>query len=157
MKELVDELNDKSEFGSQLILEFIDPGLTSVYQPGDVSLNRSLKSKICSSYSKHLMSTRPGNVVKTSREDVVKFVEQSFDAINDEQKRTHSIAKAFRLCGLDPWCGIDEFTAHLDNLSENKIYESLNKHRKAALLGDAEELKREMKDDGEGWTLKDRS
>ena len=69
--------------------------------------------------------------LKISREQLVEFVEQSFDEINAEQKRNRSISRSFQICGLDPWStDLREFKEHLDSLSTNRVYEALIQHQK---------------------------
>jgi len=39
-------LNEENEYGSKIYIEFIEKGLTSIYQLGDVMVNKPLKHEI---------------------------------------------------------------------------------------------------------------
>ena len=41
----LERLNEESKDGTSIVVEWIDPSLTSVYQPGDITVNKPLKAK----------------------------------------------------------------------------------------------------------------
>ena len=117
---------------TQLVVEgkYIEGGLTSVYQPGDVVINKPLKQALRSKYhffiSENLKDYKPGDRVEVSREMLVQFIEETFNDINLKEKSSRSIMKSFDLCGLNPFAEtLQPFIDHLNSLSENKIYKSL--------------------------------
>ena len=72
----------------KIVVDFVDAGLTSVYQPPDVVINKPLKKAIRSEYE-GLMAERfkykafvPGNTVPVSREELVGIVEGDYYSIN---------------------------------------------------------------------------
>lgn len=134
------KLNDENEDGTTLILEWVDKGLTSVYQPGDISINKPLKSYVREAYHDHVTkelerSVRAGVTLKISRAKLLEFIEMACKRINDNQKISMSIYKSFKMCGLNPWDEeLEEFRLHLDSLSVNKVYDSLLRSQKALNL-----------------------
>jgi hypothetical protein len=135
----VKKLNEDDKVGTFLKLEWIDPCLTSIYQPGDISINKPLKEHICAQYYQYVTEASttfiPGEKITVSRETLVGFVEQAFTEINDAQEQNASIFKSFRTCGLDPWTSsLSPFHKHLECLSENKIYECLLQNHAALEL-----------------------
>ena len=119
--------------------EWVDKGLTSIYQPGDIAINKPLKDYIRRAYHQFLTeklgAVVPGQTLKISREELTLMVETAFNKINDEQKRKMSIYQSFKLCGLSPWDEeLVEFKGHLDSLSTNSIYASLLNNQEALNL-----------------------
>lgn len=125
------KLNDENKDGTTLILEWVDKGLTSVYQPGDISVNKPLKTYVREAYHDHVTkelgsSVRAGVTLKVSRAKLLEFTETACKRINANQKVSMSIYKSFKMCGLNPWDEeLKEFKLHLDSLSENKVYDTL--------------------------------
>ena len=94
---------------SKLFIEFIDPCLTSIYQPPDVVMNAPLKKKIRKAYQEHVRSIsfsetrlKAGKVVDISRKQLVEFVERAFTEINLKNKKNRAIRKSFAQCGHYP-------------------------------------------------------
>ena len=78
---------------------------------------------------------KAGDVVKISRELLVHFIETAFNEINEDNKKTRSIAASFQQCGLDPFVKDDsKFQEHLESLSEDGVYKALTDAHKALLL-----------------------
>jgi hypothetical protein len=127
---------------SKLFIEFIDPCLTSIYQPPDVVMNAPLKKKIRKAYQEHVRSIslsetglKAGEVVDITRKQLVEFVERAFTEINLENKKTRAIGKSFAQCGLDPdGDNLDKFTHHLDSLGEDGMYKALTEAHAAEVL-----------------------
>jgi hypothetical protein len=138
----VSEYNRTAEKYEQVIIEFIDPCLTSIFQPPDVVMNAPLKKKIRREYQQHVRKIaisdeglNPGDVVNVTRTDLVKFVENAFDEINLENRKSRAIAKSFLQCGLDPYCeNTLHFTKHLDSLGEEGLYKALHDAHTAEVL-----------------------
>ena len=135
----VKKLNAESENGSRLVIEWIDKGLTSIYQPGDIAINKPLKHHIKKAYSDHITCQvdefAPGTKVNISRETLVDLIENAVAAINAVQGRTQSIYCSFKLCGLDPYDKeLKHFRDHLDRLSEHTAYKKLQGNNQALHL-----------------------
>ena len=129
-------LNANNEFGSTIYVEFIEKGLTAIYQPGDVTINKPLKQEIRRRYydfvSQQYDKVMAERKVDVSREQLVDFIEGVFNHINTQQLRNRTIAESFDICGLNPYS--DDLTAfhrHLDSLEENKCYAAMIEKRTA--------------------------
>ena len=129
-------LNANNEYGSTIYVEFIEKGLTAIYQPGDVTINKPLKQEIRRRYydfvSQQYDKVMAERKVDVSREQLVDFIEGVFNHINTQQLRNRTIAESFDICGLNPYS--DDLTAfhrHLDSLEENKCYAAMIEKRKA--------------------------
>ena len=134
-----DILFSRSPPNEQLIIDYVDPCLTSIYQPPDVSMNKPLKHRLKSLYTQHVREVssefKAGDKVTVTREKLISMIEQVYDDINDGQKKTRGIAKSFDQCGLNPWCkDTSDLINHLDNLSTNAVYKSLTEQHSAARL-----------------------
>jgi len=133
-------LNEKKKpSNTSIVVEWIDKGLTSIYQPGDIAINKRLKDYIRRSYhelvTEKLGSFVAGQTLKISREELTLMVETAFDKINNDQKCKMSIYQSFKLCRLNPRDEeLVEFKEHLDSLSANSIYSSLLNNQKALIL-----------------------
>ena len=133
-EEVVDYITQSNETSTpKIIVDFVDAGLTSVYQPPDVMINKPLKKSICLQY-KRLMADRlkndplvAGNQVSVSREELVGIVEATYYSINMQNNTGERyIQNSFDTCGLNPWSSdMHPFHNHLSSLSENGIYHSL--------------------------------
>ena len=129
-------LNEENKYGSQIYLAFIEKGLTAIYQPGDVTINKPLKQEIRRRYydfvSRQYDKIREERKINVSREQLVNFIEDAFNQINSQQIRNRTIAESFNICGLNPYS--DDLTAfhrHLDSLEENKCYAAMIEKRTA--------------------------
>jgi len=81
----------------ELVVEFIDPCLTSIYQPPDVAVNRVLKKMIREEYHNHVTelcrsseqttNLNAGDKIPVSRENLVQFIENAYNKINFRTKR----------------------------------------------------------------------
>ena len=133
----VQKLNEsKKHLKTKLIIEWIDKGLTSIYQPGDISVNKPLKDHIKQKYhayvAEEVENFCPGQPIRVTREQMVGFIETAVNEINMQQKTTHSVYRSFKTCGLNPWDKtLDEFDNHLKSLDMNKLYQVLNASQKA--------------------------
>ena len=139
VKKWTKELNETSVTGSKIVIEWIDPSLTSIYQPGDITINKPLKNMVRERYQKYVSDIcnefTPGQSIKISREKLVEIVEQSFDEMNSSEAQTRAISKSFQMCGLDPWASnLVPFHNHLKSLSINTIYDRLIKKKEAITL-----------------------
>lgn len=129
-------LNERNQHGSTIYLAFIERGLTAIYQPGDVTINKPLKQEkrrryydfVSQQYNKVIAERK----VEVSRENLVEFNEGAFKEINLQQFKKRTIANAFDICGLNPYS--DDLTAfheHLDNIEESKCYAAMIEKRTA--------------------------
>eukprot|EP00121_Abeoforma_whisleri_P005434 Awhi_evm2s4927 len=123
--------NATNESGTIIILEYVDRGLTCVYQMCDITINRPLKSGIKRKYECHRYENRQLNdsgkyydhVV--TRDDIISFISEAYAKINSENLADRYIARSFDICGLNPYdTNLDLFKKHLDSLSECQIYKN---------------------------------
>ena len=97
--------NRKAPENEQLVVEFVDPCLTSIYQPPDVVMNAPLKRLIRQQYHDHvhrisqdqsqLSKFKPGDKVTVPRETLIDFIEKAYDNINKENIKRRWIAESF--------------------------------------------------------------
>ena len=87
-----------------IIVDWVDKGLIIIYQPGDIGINKPMKDIIRNSYhpyvTENTVSFKAGQKIQVSREQLLSFIEKAVDTINDQQKRTMTIYKCFKICGL---------------------------------------------------------
>ena len=127
MKSWNDTENKTKPDNERLIVELIDPCLTSVYQPPDVAMIKDFKLKVRILYQNYInklskTSLKPGDKVALSRETLVEMIVKAIDEINLINKKTRRIAQAFRQCGVDPWVdNQDDFMKHLESLNQNSV------------------------------------
>ena len=124
----IEEENSIDPNGIKIIIDYADECLTSIYQPCDVVINSKLKKTIRSKYSSHMCRKNrvAGEKVKITREELVQFVEEAYEEINQQQKMDNCIKRSFELCGLNPYALDDSvFERHLASLSENSVYAAL--------------------------------
>ena len=86
--------NNKVAQNEQLVLEFVDPCLTSIYQPPDVVMNAPLKRLIREQYHDYVncilkdetrsIKFKPGDKVTVPRETLIGFIEKVYSIINNE-------------------------------------------------------------------------
>jgi hypothetical protein len=113
VKQALKDINGSRPEQEELVLEFIDPCLTSIYQPPDIVVNGPLKKMIREEYHNHVfglfrnseeaLSLNAGDKIPVSREDLVGFIENAYDKINSANRKNRWIADSFKTCGLDPW------------------------------------------------------
>ena len=132
----IDRLNQECQTGSRIVLEWIDKGLTSIHQPGDIAVNKPLKDEVKALYSEYKTSLAkafiPGSKIRVSREKLVEFIENAIQKINNDQRQMHAIYRTFKMCGLNPYDeDLTDFKKHLDSLNENKVYATLECNNKA--------------------------
>ncbi len=132
-------LNSENKYGSEIYIAFIKKGLTAIYQPGDVTINKPLKQEIRRRYYDFVYQQYDKVIaerkINVSREQLVDYIEDAFNQINTQQIRNRTIAESFNICGLNPYS--DDLTAfhrHLDSLEENKCYAAMIEKRTALYL-----------------------
>ena len=84
VEQALKDINANRPEEEELVVEFIDPCLTSIYQPPDVAVNGPLKKMIREEYHNHvaeLFSTskqsanlKAGDKIPVSRENLVGFI-----------------------------------------------------------------------------------
>ena len=136
--------NRKAPENEQVIVEFVDPCLTSIYQPPDVVMNAPLKRLIRRQYHDHIhrilqddarsSKFKAGDKVTIPRETLIEFVEKAYDEINSDNIRIRWIAESFNKCGLNPWGDDTCFLKHLDKLNESGMYKALTEAHAAEIL-----------------------
>ena len=137
VEQALKDINANRPEEEELVVEFIDPCLTSIYQPPDVAVNGPLKKMIREEYHNHVAelfstskqsaSLNAGDKIPVSRENLVEFIQNAYGKINSVNKKNRWIADSFKTCGLDPWSDTTkkEFEAHLGKLSESRVYQAL--------------------------------
>ena len=131
----INSYNSTAPKNEKLIVEFVDPCLTSIYQPPDVVMNAPLKRSIRSQYhdyvnqilkdNSRVSKFKPGDKIPISRETLIDFVEKAHEKINIENIKKQWMAESFNKCGLNPWGDDICFLKHLDELSETSMYKAL--------------------------------
>ena len=98
--------NDTKSPFPKLVVETVDEGLTSIYQPPDVVVNKPLKIQIRRKYE-DLISKRgtfvPGKYQEISKEELFQIVEESYQEINSRNKTDQYIKNDLEMCGLNTW------------------------------------------------------
>ena len=137
VEQALKDINANRPEEEELVVELIDPCLTSIYQPPDVAVNGPLKKMIREEYHNHVAelfstskqsaSLNAGDKIPVSRENLVGFIQNAYGKINSVNKKNRWIADSFKTCGLDPWSDTTkkEFEAHLEKLSESCVYQAL--------------------------------
>ena len=123
----------------EIICDFIEAGMTSIYQPPDVVINKPLKDALKKAYGNFRNEIAkdfvPGEHIGISREKLTDFILESYDKINDKNLSNPYIRRAFDLCGLNPYADdstIEKtFIQHLDQLSMTSAYKALIDHHTA--------------------------
>ena len=139
LKIWIDEWNKNPSRPCEFHVEFIDPHLTSVYQPPDVFFNKPFKHSLRKKYNEYVtyLSSqdliRAGDDVSISREILIDFITSSFNEANVKYNENKDISKSFERCGLNPFCNDDsKFREHLNSLDESMIYDSLINNQEPA-------------------------
>ena len=130
------KLNNESTDGTFIVIGHIDKGLTSVYQPGDLVINKLLRDIVRQQYYDHVTNIiggiKPGMTLKVSREKLVDFIEYAVNKINQDVKKNHLIFSTFEKCGLNPWSeDLSKFDDYLKSLSENDLYKAFIQNQTA--------------------------
>ncbi|MGH7955200.1 MAG: hypothetical protein ACREOZ_04490 [Gloeomargaritales cyanobacterium] len=133
--------NERDPTKTRIEIEYIDGCLTSVYQPCDIVVNRSLKTEVRLQYAQQMRNfpSKPGDKMVVTREDLVGFIENATNKINNDQIRGRTIASAFNTCGVNPYATEEQlkiFENHLTKLSrDGELYKSLLKQNEHILFG----------------------
>ena len=140
VKDWINSYNKRAPENEQLVVEFVDPCLTSIYQPPDVVMNVVLKRLVRQQYNDYVRSLlqdnslKAGEKVPLQRETLIEFIESAYDLINNENIRRRWISQAFDKCGLNPWGDDTCFLKHLDELNEIGMYKALTSAHTAEVL-----------------------
>ena len=86
-------------------------------------------------HTRHSTLDTPGDKIPVSRENLVGFIQNAYDKINSVNIKNRWIADSFKTCGLDPWSENTKrvFEAHLEKLSESRVYQALERSRNTFL------------------------
>lgn len=126
---------------SKIVLELVDEGLTPIIQVPDVAVNKIFKAGVKRRYHQY-RSTLPvtiGKKVTVSREQLVDFVLDTINEINQNNYDYPYITNAFKRCGLNPWSknnSLEAFQQHLMQLESNAILQAMINNQKAVPLID---------------------
>ena len=98
-------------------------------------------TELCSSSKQ--TNLHAGDKIPVSRENLVRFIENAYSKINFTNRKNRWIVDSFKTCGLDPWSSNTkiDFEAHLEKLSESRVYQALiDQHTAVQLTTRFEEL-----------------
>ena len=82
--------NDNPDNTCTFVIEFVDPSLTSVYQPPDIMYNKPFKALIQTKYNESISTElikgnlNIGDKYKVSRDDLINFICQTIDELNEK-------------------------------------------------------------------------
>ena len=133
---LVKKCNEDESTTTTIVLELVEEGLTPIIQVPDVAVNKVFKSGVKQRYHQY-RSTLPltiGKKISISREQLVDFVLETIDDINNKNNDDPFIADSFRRCGLNPWSrgkSLTAFQDHLDGLETNDVLRAMLSNQKA--------------------------
>ena len=88
-----------------------------------------IRTKYNESISKELIkgNLNVGDKYKVSRDDLINFICQTIDELNETYKQTRQISNSFEQCGLNHlYKNTDLFMKHLASLTETSMYKALN-------------------------------
>ena len=115
---------------TKVLVELVDEGLTPIIQVPDVAVNKVFKAAVKKRYHQYRaeLPVVIGKKVSVTREQLVDFVLQAIDEINEDNNDNLFIHDAFKKCGLNPWSknnSLKAFKDHLDSLEENMILKAM--------------------------------
>ena len=95
VQQALKEINENRPQEEELVVEFIDPCLTSIYQSPDVTVNGPLKKMIREdnhvaelfSTSKQSANLKAGDKIPVSRENLVGSIQNAYDKINSVNRK----------------------------------------------------------------------
>ncbi len=108
-----------------------------MYQPPDVAVNLVLKKMVREEFHNHVTelctsseqttNLNAGVKIPVSRENLVQFIGNAYNKINFMNKKNRWIVDSFKTFGLNPWSANTKryFEAHLEKLSESRVYQAL--------------------------------
>ena len=120
-----------------IVIEFVHAGMTSIMQPCDIWLNKTIKTIVKRLYHafENSLFLKTGEKVIVPREKIVEWMEIAVQKVNDDNKRTRAAAMAFTKCGMNPHdFEKTEFAKHLETLCEDSIYYALINNQTATDL-----------------------
>ena len=130
-----------------ICFEFVDPCLTIVYQPPDVMYNRPFEALIRTKYNESISielikcNLNIGDKYKVSRDNLINFICQTIDELNEEYHQSKQILKQFEQCGLNHLCNnTDLFMKHLASLTETSMYKALTDQHEAVTLSNEQNI-----------------
>ena len=108
----------------------MDEGLTPVIQIPDVAVNKVFKAAVKKRYHQYRaeLPVVIGKKVSVTRKQLVDFVLQAIDEINEDNNDNLFIHDMFKKCGQNPWSkdnSMIAFKDHLDSLEENMILKAM--------------------------------
>ena len=139
--------NDNPDWRFTFVIEFVDPYLTSVYQPPDVMYNKPFKVLIRTKYNESISielikcNLNIGDKYKVSRDDLINFICQTIDELNEKYKQTRQISNSFEQCGLNHLIiNTDLFLKHLESLTRTFMYKALTDQHEAVTLSNEQNV-----------------
>ena len=91
-----------------------------------------------------------GQKYKVSRDDIINFICQIIDELNDKYHQSKQIFKSFEQCGLNNLCNnTDLFMKHLASLTETSIYKALTDQHKAITVSNEQNIFSNIKHEAE--------
>jgi len=129
VKERADELN--------ITLAGIPPGCTSLIQICYLIAKKPIKQTFKTRYVSWKIKSDPGpgGKFKVDRKDVISWLEQSIEDVNESMSRNSMVSKSFIAYGQDFRCEEQtELLEHLAKHEENGVYQSLFRNQQALSL-----------------------
>jgi hypothetical protein len=122
--------------GTKIITETVDEGLTPIIQVPDVAVNKVFKEGVKKRYHQYRSSlpVTMGKKITVTREQLVDFVLDTIEQINQQNDDHRFISDAFKQCGLNPWSrnkSLEAFKQHLDKLETNEVLRAMLVNQKA--------------------------
>jgi hypothetical protein len=137
--EFVEKCNQDTT--THIVLELVDKGLTPIIQVPGVAINKVFKSAVKKIYHQHRtkLPIIMGEKLLILWEQLVDFVLEAIEEINEQNNEHQFISDSFKKCGLNPWSkdnSMKAFTDHLDSLESNEILRAMLANQRALPLGD---------------------
>ena len=102
-----------------------------------------IRTKYNESISKELIkgNLNVGGMYKVSRDDLINFICQTIDKLNEKYKKTRQMSNSFEQCGLNYLSNnTDLFMKHLESLTETFIYKALTDQHEAVTLNNEQNI-----------------
>ena len=102
-----------------------------------------IRTKYNESISKELIkgNLNVGDKYKVSRDDLINFICQTIDELNEKYKQTRQIYNSFEQCGLNHLSNnTDLFLNDLESLTETSMYKALTDQHEAISLSNEQNV-----------------
>ena len=124
-------------------INFFDLCLTSVYQPPDAMYNKPFKVLVWIKYIESISTELTngnlniGDKCKVSRDDLINFLCQTIDELNEKYHQSKQIFKSFEQCGLNH---LYKNTDLSKSLRETSMYKALTDQYEGVTLNNEQNI-----------------